>query len=490
MVLPECNERREIEIPDCKEANPDDCNRAFHLYLPSILCGDGRDRHRRGLQPDDSPRPGSDDENEAFPNSMESIGTLPLIFAIHCYGCTAAALTTFVDHANSHNAVLVLPEGLQSSFNARHCCGYALEKEIDDVGFLKHIQSTLSDEFSFIQSDYSYAVGWSNGGFLVMHAASLFRSISPISGHIYEIDPALKKSGTFCVDGICVDAPGAGKSMFLHHGVDDSFVRPTGCCNDPNFPKCCCSIVADTCVPVMDVAQNWALEVNGCELAERELAEKEETDGKKEEIDEGEGSKDEKGGGDERGGEKGKEKGESTVSGAKFVTSYSDKGIECLTTTGKDCKANTTICLHENSGHFNKPSFSEAFPFAKEVISFFAKDACEINDGKWNETSSVCACPENRRGAFCLDDPIVAEKSISIVEVDGNDFYIVDSGASSAGSGKVVLGFILFALATFAYVRHRYKAGKKKDDRYIHDVIEEEMEEATELVSSSGLYAN
>ena len=104
-------------------------------------------------------------------------------------------------------------------------------------------------------------------GYMATHAASLFRSISPISGHTYDIDPAIKKAGTFCVDGICVDSPGPGKSIFLHHGVDDKFVRPTGCCNDPDKPKCCCNIAADTCVSVMDVAQNWAQEVNGCEVA-------------------------------------------------------------------------------------------------------------------------------------------------------------------------------------------------------------------------------
>jgi len=358
-----------------------------------------------------------------------------------------------------------------------------------------------------------------HSGFMVMHAASLFRSISPISGYLTDVDPAVTKGGTFCVDGICVDAPGTGKGIFLHHGVHDTFVRPTGCCNDPDMPKCCCNIAADTCVPIMEVARNWALEVNGCELAEEEEQEESGSTGEDEE-----GEK-EKEGGEKKGGEeeeatsvsddeesggstgeeddKGKDDEEEEeharalaaeqatgVSSAKFVTSYtdSDRGIECLTTTGADCKANSTICLHEHAGHFNSPSFDKNFPFAKEVINFFAKDACEIHDGKWNETSGLCACPENRGGAFCLDDPIIAENiAITITPaspVVDDDFYSVDSGAaSSKGSRKVVIGYFFFALAIWYAVRYRNKRGKKKDDRYSSDVRDEE---ATELVASRG----
>jgi len=26
-------------VPDCKERDPKDCNRTYHVYLPSIICG-------------------------------------------------------------------------------------------------------------------------------------------------------------------------------------------------------------------------------------------------------------------------------------------------------------------------------------------------------------------------------------------------------------------------------------------------------------------
>ncbi|KAL7555123.1 hypothetical protein ACHAWF_018788 [Thalassiosira exigua] len=465
---PKCFERKEVVIPDCKESNADDCRRAFRLYLPSIVCTETVEKAALG--------PGNDvefiDANGEGAHALEAAGTLPLVFAIHCLGCAAEAMTTFVAPAQSHNMVLVLPEGLHNSFNARHCCGYALEKNIDDVGFLKYIQSSLSEEFSYIQSDISYAVGWSNGGFMVMHAASLFRSISPISGHVYDIDSALKKGGTFCVDGICVDAPGEGKGMFLHHGKDDSFVRPTGCCNDPESPKCCCNIAADECVPIMDVAQNWASEVNQCELSQRALAEDEAPS-----IEEGNDVTPVDGG-----------LKEASAPAPKFSVSYADheRGIECSTAIGTDCKTNTTICLYDNAGHFNRPSFENAFPFAEEVVAFFARDACGIEGGTWNESMGECNCPEKQAGAFCLDDPIVIEKAqektITITQVKEDDDFLNESPGdiSSIKSHKsVAIGYLLVAIVIFTFIRHRCKRRKEKVDRF------NDIEEATELVSSA-----
>lgn len=516
-----CYEKRTIEIPDCKEKNPDDCNRTLHLYLPDIICGgDGGGGHesRRRLGMNDI-KDGTIDQDESssvdgnnvvdggdFSPDLETIGTLPLVFGIHCLGCTAASIDTFVEHVNTNNVVLVLPEGLQNSFNAgvqSSCCGYALANEIDDIGFLKHLQSLLSEEYSFIQAvDYSYAVGWSNGGFMVMHAASLFRSISPISGHVYDIDPALTKGGTFCVDNICVDAPGPGKGIFLHHGVDDTFVRPTGCCNDPDQPKCCCNIaVGDVCVPVEDVARNWALEVNGCET---KVIEKDDN------AEESTNTENKGGKGEDNDDE---ERALSDVTEVKFVTSYSnpEEGIECTTTTGTDCKANTTICLH-HSGHFNSPSFTEAFPFAKEVIDFFSRDACEINDGKWNETSAICVCTEDHGGTFCLDDVVsvnhaavdaetkteastegdITEPTLSIHQVE-NDYEVDLVGTTSSSSttkSHKVFGFTLFVMAVFYVVRKRNKMNRKKNDGGYAHVMDRDMEEATELVSSRGFRTN
>jgi hypothetical protein len=254
---------------------------------------------------------------------------------------------------------------------------------------------------------------------MVMHAASLFRSISPISGYINAIDSTLKL-GT-------VSEPGRG--IFLHHGLDDPFVRPGGCCSDPDMPKCCCDIAAEKCVSVMEVARNWALEVNGCELTE----------------------------------------GSPSLS-----IEYRGKQIKCSTTTGSECKSNTTICLHDKSGHFNSPSFNDAFPFAEEVMDFFARDACEFHDGTWN--GSVCACSENYGGAFCLDSP---DASVVDRTSEVKDFH---------GVRAIVTVCFVFTLVTFNLVRHRKSLAKKTNGRHSLDEPGQGVEEMTELVSSQSCH--
>lgn len=168
-----CSEVRDVEIPECKEKNPDDCHRTFHVFLPSLICGDGdsdsdgdggRLRALRNTSSANVLAEGGSDSQPDPSAIAEAVGTLPLVFAIHCFGCNSASIDTFVEHADDSDVVLVIPEGLKSSFNALHCCGYALENDVDDVGFLEYIKTSLTDEYSFIDPEYSYAVGWSNGG--------------------------------------------------------------------------------------------------------------------------------------------------------------------------------------------------------------------------------------------------------------------------------------------------------------------------------------
>lgn len=274
--------------------------------------------------------------------------------------------------------------------------------------------------------------------------------------------------------------------IFFHHGLDDNFVRPTGCCSDPYMPQCCCGIAAETCVSVMEVASKWAMEVNGCELTENK-DEKSDDDIKAEESYVNHDEEEE-------------EESKSVVEDLKnseeaptFSISYkdTDKGIECLTATGSSCKANSTICVHEHSGHFNSPSFGESFPHAWEVIQFFAKDACEIHDGKWNFTSSSCFCPDDRRGKFCLDESATVDNDLVITPVspeEAEEIYGIDSEAVSGDKKgpRFVVGYVLLALGIWAAVRLRKRRGKKKNDSYSMDV--RDHEEATELVSPRGFH--
>ena len=83
-----CYERRTVEVPDCKERDPKDCNRTYHVYLPSIICGTNTNSNDededRTLEENDVGRSAGESTD---PPDLETIGTLPLVFGIHCLGC-------------------------------------------------------------------------------------------------------------------------------------------------------------------------------------------------------------------------------------------------------------------------------------------------------------------------------------------------------------------------------------------------------------------
>ena len=71
-----------------------------------------------------TPRCGGDD---AFANS-----SLPLLFAVHCFGCTFAQMEHWEAEAREYGFVLVLPleSSRGSGFNAGPCCGAAMRVDV------------------------------------------------------------------------------------------------------------------------------------------------------------------------------------------------------------------------------------------------------------------------------------------------------------------------------------------------------------------------
>ena len=255
-------------------------------------------------------------------------------------------MSSFNPFANSHNAVIVAPDGLRGSFNGLDCCGYARDSKIDDIKFFSQIQHTLEGEFPlFVNSSYSYGVGWSNGGFMIMYASRLFKAISPISGYIIDTTNIMEGTG-----------------IFFHHGLQDQVVRPTGCCANPNTnsSSCCCGIKLSKCVSVQAVMKDIAQKQNSCISGE-----------------------------------------DGTF---QFEQSFEDvhRGISCMTATGKSCIANSTICLYNHSRHFG--SFATEFPMKEQVMDFFATDMCISKNGLWSDRNKTCYCQETKfESTFCFD---------------------------------------------------------------------------------------
>ena len=83
--------------------------------------------------------------------SRES-GAVPLVIVLHGGGGNARnaeAMTGFTTKGEEERFIVVYPEGTSRrapllTWNAGHCCGYAMAQRVDDVGFIRALIDELS----------------------------------------------------------------------------------------------------------------------------------------------------------------------------------------------------------------------------------------------------------------------------------------------------------------------------------------------------------
>ena len=383
----------------------EECNRKYELYIPEILCDD------------------NDNVNTSY-----YYGSLPLVFAVHCLGCQAAAMEHFEDIAKKYNFILVRPEGIQKSWNAKYCCGYALSENIDDVGFLTQIIEDLEESFSFIKKTMTYGVGWSNGAFMVTYASHLFRAVAPISGYMYDYNDILDDD----YDDVDSSRSRRPKGLFQHHSLNDRMVSYNGCCDKS---KCCCGISSSSsgknnnhqqsCTSVDQAFDYWN-ERNQCS--------------------------------------------------GDVTTTYTDKelGIECR--AGVGCTSNTTLCVYEHSGHFNSGSFSRSFPMFQEVGEFFARDACSMNQGQWDTIHTQCDCDDSggtnnnaqqSQSSLSYCSAVTSTSTTTITEnINSLDSSLLESSTGSSSSTNMMMlgttGTVIVTVVTITFLSRRYLWTKNK----------------------------
>lgn len=390
---------REISIPKCED-DPAYCTRTYHLFLPDILCsGKARQRHLANIA-----RYTSVDKDAYFEGEHHYVGTIPMVFVLHGLGRDYKTMAGFAQGADDYHFAMILPEGINTSFNADSCCGDAQALGIHDDHFLYYIQQEISEEFSFLQAQYSYGIGWDNGALLLNQALinhpHLFRAIVPISG----------LSGSWIPPSI-----GTGIGIMMHHSLDDTVMRPSGCCADSNMPTCQSDFIADECVSFLQSFDLWARGVNLC------------NSGKNENLHDATDPNTLLVGGDgdflyslfHKGGETsvelipsidGEGNDRSTIlSRSEVSLSVTQQREEyiCLTTTSPSCISTSTICIYKSMSHFD--GFLSTPFMSNHVMKFLAQEACSINNGSWNQIRSrnkkVCGCAANGyNGVFCLDE--------------------------------------------------------------------------------------
>jgi polyhydroxybutyrate depolymerase len=191
------------------------------------------------------------------PARADAIGPLPVVVVLHGHGGTARQamrVSRMNELAEARGFLAVYPEGSSwmgtpwRSWNAGACCGYAMERQVDDIGFLRELLADLAQAYP-VDPARVYLAGISNGAMLAYRAgcelADRIAAIAPIAGTL---------DRTTC-------RPSGPVSVIIFHGADDAHVPYAGGRGrhgrmDP---------------PVAEAVRFW-VERNGCEAAARRPA--------------------------------------------------------------------------------------------------------------------------------------------------------------------------------------------------------------------------
>ena len=122
---------------------------------------------------------------------------VPLVLVLHGgggNGANAESMTGFTAKARSEGFIVAYPEGTARgripllTWNAGHCCGYAMNEEVDDVGFLGALIDTLSSRYP-VDPRRVYVTGMSNGAMMSHRVGrelpDRIAAIAPVVGALF-----------------------------------------------------------------------------------------------------------------------------------------------------------------------------------------------------------------------------------------------------------------------------------------------------------------
>lgn len=181
---------------------------------------------------------------------------LPLVLVLHGGGGNAAvaeAMTGFTDKAEREGFIVAYPEGTGRlgrrllTWNAGHCCGHAMARQVDDVGFIRALIDRLEADHP-VDPRRIYATGMSNGG-MMSHRLGI-----ELSDRLAAIAPVV---ATLFGDERKPTHPVAA---LMINGQLDASVPPAGGAPGGRFPDAWDGTAA---LPALAQGSFWAA-ANGC----------------------------------------------------------------------------------------------------------------------------------------------------------------------------------------------------------------------------------
>ncbi|MCC6557211.1 MAG: polyhydroxybutyrate depolymerase [Polyangiaceae bacterium] len=159
-----------------------------------------------------------------LPPSHDGERKLPLVIALHGGGGHAenmARMSGLSQKSDAEGFAVVYPNGTGRfedkllTWNAGNCCGLALDRGADDVGFIRSLLDTLAARLP-LDPKRVYATGMSNGGMMAYRLgcelADRIAAIGPVAGAL---------SAKPCNPSVPI-------SLVVVHGMDDEHVLYAG----------------------------------------------------------------------------------------------------------------------------------------------------------------------------------------------------------------------------------------------------------------------
>jgi polyhydroxybutyrate depolymerase len=185
------------------------------------------------------------------PRGYDGTRPAPLVVLLHGAGQSprsAEKMSGMSAKADTENFLVVYPSGTgrlssMPTWNSGACCGYAMENNVDDVGFLRALLNKLEQDYA-VDRKRVFVTGISNGGMMS------YRLACELADRIAAIAPVEGAQDTPC-------HPSSPVSVVIFHGTADRLVPFNG----GTTPFQIGSIRSDT--PVADTVSFWVKE-DGC----------------------------------------------------------------------------------------------------------------------------------------------------------------------------------------------------------------------------------
>lgn len=188
--------------------------------------------------------------------SVQRNARMPLVVVLHGGGGNAAvaeSVTGFTEKAVKEGFIVVYPEGTSRfrdkllTWNAGHCCGYAMHNRVNDVGFIDALIDKLVEDYP-VDPKRIYATGMSNGGMMAhrlgIELSNRFAAIAPVVATLFGDE----------------NKPAYPVSAIMLNGMLDKSVPYQGGTPGGRFPDAWDGMAAQ---PALEQAAFWA-NANAC----------------------------------------------------------------------------------------------------------------------------------------------------------------------------------------------------------------------------------